>query len=88
MCGIVACVSNQCAILLLEGLSQLKNRGYDSVGIATLTDQKVRVDKFASQDAYGQLQSRIHDHSWSTWESLIRVGRHMEKKTSSTLIHI
>jgi len=66
MCGIVACVSNQCATLLLEGLSQLKNRGYDSVGIATLTDHSLRLDKFASQDAYGQLQSCIHDHSWST----------------------
>jgi len=65
MCGIVACVSNHCATILLEGLSQLKNRGYDSAGMATLTD-KIRLDKFAGKDAYTQLMSQRHYHVQST----------------------
>ncbi len=71
MCGIVACVSRQglspqCATLLLEGLSRLKNRGYDSVGMATLTLGELHLDKFASGDAYAQLQSKAPDHAQST----------------------
>lgn len=31
MCGIIACVSNHCASILIEGLARLKNRGYDSM---------------------------------------------------------
>jgi glucosamine 6-phosphate synthetase-like amidotransferase/phosphosugar isomerase protein len=51
MCGIVACVSRQglspqCATLLLEGLSRLKNRGYDSVGMATLTIREIHLDMY------------------------------------------
>lgn len=66
MCGIVACVSTQCIDFLFKGLSQLKNRGYDSVGIATLSLGKFRLDKFASIDAYAQLESHAPKHAQST----------------------
>ena len=66
MCGIVACVSADCASILMEGLAQLKNRGYDSMGMATLTGNHFRLDKFASQDAYVQLQASIPSHTDST----------------------
>ena len=65
MCGIVACVSNHCASILIEGLARLKNRGYDSMGIATLTGNHFRLDKFA-KDADAQLQSRMPYHMQST----------------------
>jgi len=42
VCGIIAYVGNEPVIpLLLEGLSRLEYRGYDSAGIATLQDAKL-----------------------------------------------
>ncbi len=46
MCGIVGYIgTRQCAPILLEGLSKLEYRGYDSAGIAVLEDGKIRVEK-------------------------------------------
>ncbi|MBL8762081.1 MAG: glutamine--fructose-6-phosphate transaminase (isomerizing) [Phycisphaerae bacterium] len=46
MCGIVAYVGNkQCQNLMLEGLRRLEYRGYDSAGIATITNGKINVVK-------------------------------------------
>ncbi len=46
MCGIVAYTGTKnCQNLLLEGLKRLEYRGYDSAGIATIEDGKIRVVK-------------------------------------------
>ena len=46
MCGIVGYVGKQqAAPILLEGLSKLEYRGYDSAGIAVLSDGKISVSK-------------------------------------------
>ena len=46
MCGIVGYVGdNQAAPFLLEGLSKLEYRGYDSAGIAVYDGENVRVEK-------------------------------------------
>ena len=46
MCGIVGYVGKQqAAPVLLEGLSKLEYRGYDSAGIAVLDDGKITVSK-------------------------------------------
>ncbi len=46
MCGIVAYVGNkQCQSLMLEGLKRLEYRGYDSSGIATMDNARIRVVK-------------------------------------------
>ena len=51
MCGIIAVLSldvNLTINILLDGLSQLQNRGYDSAGICMLSQNKFSTLKFAS----------------------------------------
>lgn len=46
MCGIVGYVgTQQAAPILLEGLSKLEYRGYDSAGIAVFTEGKITIEK-------------------------------------------
>ena len=46
MCGIVGYVGSQSAApILLEGLSKLEYRGYDSAGIAVIDGNKINVEK-------------------------------------------
>ena len=46
MCGIVGYVGNaQAAPFLLDGMSKLEYRGYDSAGIAVYEKGKIRVEK-------------------------------------------
>ena len=46
MCGIVGYNGkNDCVEILLDGLSKLEYRGYDSAGIAVLDDGEVSVIK-------------------------------------------
>ncbi len=48
MCGIIALLGIECPQILLEGLKQLQNRGYDSAGIATLYHNQYLIKKYAS----------------------------------------
>jgi len=49
MCGIIACLNcNNQNEILLEGLNQLQNRGYDSCGISTINKGKFEIQKYAS----------------------------------------
>ena len=46
MCGIVGYVGDgEAAKFLLEGLTKLEYRGYDSAGIAVFDGDKIRVEK-------------------------------------------
>jgi glutamine---fructose-6-phosphate transaminase (isomerizing) len=53
MCGIIGFVGNEdCVNYLLDGLSILENRGYDSAGVATLGSEGLMVvSKYASKSA-------------------------------------
>ena len=69
MCGIIACMAENCNQLLYDGVIQLKNRGYDSVGICTIQpNNQFTINKFASTkeiDAYSKLEGILHDHKES-----------------------
>lgn len=51
MCGIVGCVlkEKKAAPILLDSISKLEYRGYDSVGIATAVDRKINLKKDAGK---------------------------------------
>lgn len=53
MCGIIGFVGNEDSVnYLLDGLSILENRGYDSAGVATLSPQgEMVISKYASKSA-------------------------------------
>lgn len=53
MCGIIACLLTEpiARNILIDGLRQLQNRGYDSAGIGYLRGQEFQVSKFASTES-------------------------------------
>ena len=61
MCGIVGYVGDrQAAEFLLDGLSKLEYRGYDSAGIAVYNDGEIRVEKSVGRLA--ALRDKIKGH--------------------------
>ncbi len=58
MCGIVGYIgSNEAAKFLIEGLTKLEYRGYDSAGIAVYNGEKIRVEK--SEGKLANLKAKI-----------------------------
>ena len=52
MCGIVGYIGPKNALpILLEGLRRLEYRGYDSAGVATISQEKLTVTKRAGKVA-------------------------------------
>ncbi len=61
MCGIVGYVGAQPALsVVLQGLSKLEYRGYDSAGVAVLTDGKIQWEKRAGK--LGNLTSALEEN--------------------------
>jgi glucosamine--fructose-6-phosphate aminotransferase (isomerizing) len=51
-CGIIGYIGNRDIAIevILQGLEEMQNRGYDSAGAVTFKDDKLRITKFASSD--------------------------------------
>ena len=88
MCGIVGYIgSKQAAPILLDGLSKLEYRGYDSAGIAV----RDGADKFKVVKAKGRLKGLIEktDEGRAVPVVLvIRDGQHTASRPSSMHIRI
>lgn len=67
MCGIVGYIGrHQAAPFLIDGLSKLEYRGYDSSGIAVYHDGKIDVEKCVGRlDALRQNSSAMNRKEWS-----------------------
>ena len=60
MCGIIGAVSEQATETLIEGLSRLEYRGYDSSGISLLEQKKIATIKVTGKivNLKNQLQQK------------------------------
>ena len=64
MCGIVGYIGNQPAQkILINGLSKLEYRGYDSAGIAVYNEGKINIEK--KKGRLQNLENRLNDHALS-----------------------
>ena len=91
MCGIVGYVGNaQAAPFLLDGMSKLEYRGYDSAGIAVYEKGKIRVEKCVGRlDALRhKLEGRMPEGSMGTWASAIHAGQLTAGRPTATPIRI
>ena len=98
MCGIVGYIgSKEAAPILLEGLSKLEYRGYDSAGIAVYRDGEVQIEK-----AVGKLRNLIDQtkggkavtgtlgigHTrWATHGEPTVANAHPHRSARFTLVH-
>ena len=70
MCGIVGFVGKkEASPILVEGLSKLEYRGYDSAGVAVLDDGEIKVRKFK-----GRLKNLADDLEQSPLKGSMGIG--------------
>ena len=95
MCGIVGYIGKrQAADLLVEGLSKLEYRGYDSAGVAIIEDKKISVRKLKGRLANLENDlnaNAIHGHigightRWATHGEPSDVNSHPHSNGNATI---
>ena len=75
MCGIVAYLgNNNCIEYILNGLTNLQNRGYDSVGISLIKNKSIKTIKYASTEVNNSLSILKNDCKNLNIQSNIGIG--------------
>lgn len=97
MCGIVGYVgkNNQCIKVLLEGLSKLEYRGYDSAGIAYLSNDVINIEKesgklenLVSKASKNTLSNLGIGHTrWATHGKATSINAHPHQNGKFTIVH-
>ena len=71
MCGIVGYAgTEQAAPILLDGLERLEYRGYDSAGIAVLSEEKGLQDEFALYDRVERIAADLISEHRRTFKTV------------------
>lgn len=101
MCGIIAGINNNIINILLLGLEQLKNRGYDSAGITTIHNKDYITSKFITDNktAISKLNNCKNNHinsnigvghtRWATHGAKTKKNSHphISYKNNFVLVH-
>ena len=84
MCGIVGYVGKRdCADVLLDGLSRLEYRGYDSAGIAVFENDEIKVAKSKGRLADLAEKMQREGKRMAAPESAIPDGRPTESRLTA-----
>jgi len=96
MCGIVGYIGDRAALpILVEGLKRLEYRGYDSVGVAVISDKKILVRKRKGKikDLEGSLKDKelskshigISHNRWATHGMPTNINAHPHQDCSGAI---
>lgn len=90
MCGIVGCVlkEKKAAPILLDSISKLEYRGYDSVGIATAVDRKINLKKDAGKIKEVDKKLDLKDMEGSFGIAHVRWATHGDPNKTNSHPHL
>lgn len=76
MCGIIATLSldENTLKILIEGLKQLQNRGYDSAGISLIKNNNFIIKKYASTNELDSIKKLEHEFSDKNYSSYLGIA--------------